>query len=99
MNNPSPRIVYTVTVNNVGPSDSQGVVMVDSLPLDPKKIVYVFDTGNGACGYSVATHQVTCNAGSLAAGAYVVGRHRCRRARLRGPHHQQRNGEFDDDRS
>ncbi len=69
MNNPSPRIVYTVTVNNIGPSDAQGVVMVDSLPLDPKKIVYVFDTGNGACGYSAATHQVTCNAGSLAAGA------------------------------
>lgn len=69
VNTPSPRITYTVTVNNVGPSDAQGVVMVDALPLDPKKIVYVFDTGNGACGYNAATHQVTCNAGVLAAGA------------------------------
>jgi len=27
------------------------VVVVDSLPLDPKKIVYVVDSGNGACTY------------------------------------------------
>ncbi len=66
---PAPRIVYTVTVSNLGASDAQGVAIVDALPLDPKKIVYVFDTGNGACAYSAATHQVGCSIGTLAAGA------------------------------
>ena len=55
-------------VNN-GPSDAQNVVMVDQLPLDPNKIVYVFDTGSGACSYDQPAHDVNCNFGTLAAGA------------------------------
>jgi uncharacterized repeat protein (TIGR01451 family) len=67
--NPGPRVTYTVVVTNNGPSDAQNVVMVDELPLDPKKIIYVFDSGNGDCSYDESTHDVTCNYGTLAAGA------------------------------
>ncbi len=66
--NPSPRVTYTVVVRNNGASDALDVVMLDELPLDPKKIVFVFDTGNGACSYDQGTHDVTCNIGTLLAG-------------------------------
>jgi len=65
---PSKELVYTVDVTNTGPSDALSVVMVDELPLDPKKIVYVMDSGNGACSYDDTTHIVTCDFGTLAAG-------------------------------
>jgi len=65
---PSKEILYTIVVNNTGPSDAQNVVMVDQLPLDPKKIVYVMDSGNGACSYDDTTHMVTCDFATLAAG-------------------------------
>lgn len=67
--NPAPRVTYTVDVVNNGPSDALNVVMVDELPLTAKKVVYVFDTGNGACSYDNSTHDVTCTVGTLAAGA------------------------------
>lgn len=66
--NPSTTIVYTIDVINHGGSDAQNVVVVDTLPEDPKKVVYVFDTGNGACSYHESTHSVTCDFGTLAAG-------------------------------
>jgi uncharacterized repeat protein (TIGR01451 family) len=66
--NPSPRVVYTVVVNNPGSSDAQDVTIKDELPLDPKKIVYLFDTGNGACAYDKATHDLDCAIGTLPAG-------------------------------
>jgi immune inhibitor A len=69
--NPSRPIVYTVRVVNRGPSDAQRVVMVDSLPLTPKKIVYKRDSGGGACAYNRAAHTVTCRYGTLAPGASV----------------------------
>jgi uncharacterized repeat protein (TIGR01451 family) len=69
LSNPAPRIMYTVDVTNLGPSDAQNVVMTDPLPLDPKKIRFLFDTGNGTCTYVLATHTVTCDVGTLAAGA------------------------------
>jgi uncharacterized repeat protein (TIGR01451 family) len=65
--NPSPKVIYTLRVTNNGSSDAQSVQAVDTLPLTPKKIVYLFDTGNGKCSYSSATHKVTCNVGTLAA--------------------------------
>jgi uncharacterized repeat protein (TIGR01451 family) len=69
--NPSRPIVYTLGVTNTGPSDAVDVVVVDNLPLTPKKIVYVMDSGNGACAYHKGAHDVTCNFGTLAAGESV----------------------------
>jgi uncharacterized repeat protein (TIGR01451 family) len=68
---PSKSIQYTLLVTNSGPSDAQDVVVVDQLPLNPKKIVYVVDSGNGACAYDQGTHEVTCNVGTLPAGESV----------------------------
>ena len=45
------------------------VVGVDTLPLDGKKVLYVFDNGNGICAYVLATHKVTCNFGTIPAGS------------------------------
>jgi hypothetical protein len=60
-----------VRVVNNGPSDAQDVVVVDRLPLTSKKIVYVTDSGNGACAYDKSAHTVICDYGTLAAGASV----------------------------
>ncbi len=65
--NPSREIVYTLLVSNSGPSDAQDVVVVDELPLHPKKIIYIMDSGNGACAYDETMHDVTCDFGTLAA--------------------------------
>jgi len=67
----APRIVYTLTVTNNGPSDAQDVTLTDDLPLDPKKIVYIMDSGNGACVYSSADHEVNCDFGTLPAGVSI----------------------------
>jgi uncharacterized repeat protein (TIGR01451 family) len=69
--NPSWTVKYTLEVINHGASDAQDVVVVDDLPLTPKKVVYVFDTGNGACNYDEGSHQVTCNFGTLDAGESI----------------------------
>jgi len=68
--NAGPRVIYTLTVLNNGPSDAQNVTVVDTLPLDPKKVIYVMDSGNGACTYSKtpSPHHVTWNVGTLKAG-------------------------------
>jgi uncharacterized repeat protein (TIGR01451 family) len=68
---PSEGLVYTLSVNNSGPSDAQQVILVDELPLDPKKIIYSMDSGNGACSYDDTVHDVTCDFGTLAAGDSV----------------------------
>lgn len=68
ISNPAPRVVYTVTLTNKGSSDAQGVTIKDELPLDPKKIVYLLDTGNGACAYTKAIHDIDCTVGTLPSG-------------------------------
>jgi uncharacterized repeat protein (TIGR01451 family) len=62
--NPSTEIIYTITLSNHGPSDAQNVMVVDTLPLsgakEQKKVVYLFETSNGACTHDLATNVVTC---------------------------------------
>jgi uncharacterized repeat protein (TIGR01451 family) len=69
--NPSPLVTYDIDVINHGPSDALNVIFVDTLPLTPKKVVYTFDTGNGACAYDETAHTVTCNLGTIEAGESV----------------------------
>lgn len=65
---PSDNIVYTVSAFNGGPSDAQDVVLVDSLPLTDKKVVDVHN--DQGCTYDPSpAHTVTCDVGTLAAGA------------------------------
>jgi uncharacterized repeat protein (TIGR01451 family) len=66
---PSANLVYSLTVNNLGSSDAQNVVVVDIFPSTSKKLVYVFDNSNGACSYDEVAHQLTCSVGTLAAGS------------------------------
>ena len=49
----------TPTCGGGGPSDAQGIVVVDQLPLDPKKLVVQFVSPG--CTYTTATHTVTCS--------------------------------------
>jgi uncharacterized repeat protein (TIGR01451 family) len=69
--NPSTTIIYTITVINHGPSDAQDVSVLDTLPETSKKVIYVFDTANGACAYDKPTHTVSCDFGTLSAGATI----------------------------
>ena len=69
--NPSLTVIYMIDTINHGPSDAEDVVMVDSLPLDYKKVEYQFDTGNGACSYEQTAHQLTCDFGKVKAGETV----------------------------
>ncbi len=79
--NPSRTVRFTLTVFNKpgceaddvlscgagGPSDAQGVVVTDTLPLDPKKVKVVFMSQN--CTYNQNLHNVVCTvAGALPAG-------------------------------
>jgi uncharacterized repeat protein (TIGR01451 family) len=82
-NNPSGTIIYRLTVHNEdgctaevptncgtgGPSDAQNVLVIDQLPLNPKKIIFEFATEG--CTYSSATHQVTCQFGAVPYGTSV----------------------------
>lgn len=53
-----------------GPSDAQDVTVVDTLPLDPKKLVVQYVSPQ--CTYDQATHTVTCTAPTVPAGATVT---------------------------
>lgn len=55
---------------NGGPSDARDIVVVDKLPLDPKKIVVQYLSPQ--CTYNKVTHQVRCTALNLPAGATVT---------------------------
>jgi uncharacterized repeat protein (TIGR01451 family) len=59
------EVVYTITVNNAGPSDAQGVVVADPLPVE---LAFVATTGclNDPAG------APTCQLGTVAAGASAV---------------------------
>jgi uncharacterized repeat protein (TIGR01451 family) len=78
--NPAGALTYQLTVHNHpgsapddtptsgagGPSDAQDVVVVDTLPLTPKKLIVQFLTPG--CTYSEGTHQVTCTTPTVPAG-------------------------------
>ena len=70
--NPSPRVVYTIVVTNLGPSDAQAVVMTDKLPLTAKKLPFLYYNGvgpaAGQCTYTKATHTFSCSFGTLVTG-------------------------------
>jgi uncharacterized repeat protein (TIGR01451 family) len=82
--NPAGALVYAITVHNKagsapdatptsgsgGPNAAANVVVVDTLPLDNKKLIVQFLSPG--CTYSAATHQVTCTVASLAAGTSVI---------------------------
>jgi uncharacterized repeat protein (TIGR01451 family) len=61
---PSTTIHYKVTVNNLGPSDAEGVVVGVTLP--PKKSGYHV-SNDGGCTLSNIT--LTCTIGTIVAGA------------------------------
>jgi hypothetical protein len=80
-NNPSGALVYRITVYNLagnapddtptsgsgGPNAAQNVRVVDTLPLDSKKMVVQFLTPG--CTYTSSLHLVTCSVATLPAGA------------------------------
>ena len=53
-----------------GPSDAKNIVVVDTLPLDKKKLVVQFLSPQ--CTYNSSTHKVTCTAANVPAGATVT---------------------------
>lgn len=55
---------------NGGPSDATDVVVVDTLPLDPKKVVVQYVSPQ--CVYTTATHTVRCTAPRVPAGESVT---------------------------
>ncbi|WP_158553906.1 COG1361 S-layer family protein [Micromonospora deserti] len=59
----------TPTCGAGGPSDAQNVTVVDTLPLDPKKLTVQYLSPQ--CDYDQATHMVTCTAARVPAGATV----------------------------
>ena len=65
-------IDYKITVTNLGPSDAQNVVVVDTLPLTKKQVKYIFDSADGACVYDGDLHAMTCDFGTLSAGDQVT---------------------------
>jgi uncharacterized repeat protein (TIGR01451 family) len=70
--NPSQRIVYTLVVTNLGPSDAQKVTLTDPLPLTAKKLPFLYYNGvgpaAGQCAYTLDTHTFACSFGTIAAG-------------------------------
>jgi uncharacterized repeat protein (TIGR01451 family) len=69
---PSAMVDYTVTVTNLGPSDSPATTFVDTLP--PAKIApYISDSGNGTCTFNAGANTLTCAVPALApGGSYSV---------------------------
>jgi uncharacterized repeat protein (TIGR01451 family) len=68
------KLVYTITVNNNGPSDATGVMVTDTLP---NGVTYVPHDENNAVNTSdsrcdIADNVVTCDIGFLAAEGQVV---------------------------
>jgi hypothetical protein len=59
-----------VVCGSGGPSDAQNVVVVDTLPETPKKVVVTFVSED--CTYDEGTHSVTCTTPVLPAGTRVV---------------------------
>lgn len=59
----------TPTCGEGGPSDAQDVIVTDTLPLDPKKLVVQYVSPQ--CTYTTATHTVVCTSTTVPAGAKV----------------------------
>jgi len=82
--NPAGALIYLITVHNApgsvaddtptsgsgGPSDAQGIVVTDPLPLTNKKVTVQFLSPG--CTYSKATHTVTCRTATLPYGTAVT---------------------------
>ena len=63
---PSSTVIYTITVTNLGPSDSQAVVVTDNLP-NVSQAIYKSDTGG--CVKNANTPTVlTCSLGTMPVG-------------------------------
>jgi len=56
-------IVYTITVTNDGPEDSDGVTMLDTLPGAVQYVDYQFTAGTGSC--SENNGVLTCGLGAM----------------------------------
>lgn len=65
---PSATVDYTVTVTNLGPSDSEATTFVDTLP-SPKDAPFISDSGNGTCTFNEGANTLTCAVPVLAPGA------------------------------
>lgn len=82
--NPSGTILYFLTVYNApgcsaddpqvcgtgGPQDASDIIVVDTLPSTPKKLIVEFVSEQ--CSYDETAHQVTCTEPVLASGASVT---------------------------
>jgi hypothetical protein len=53
-----------------GPSDARDIVVVDALPLDPKKLTVQYVSPQ--CQYDAASHTVTCTSSVVPAGQSVT---------------------------
>ncbi len=62
--NPGDQVVFTLAVDNAGPSSATGVVVTDAIPTD---LAYVADTCGGS--YDAGTGVWTWSIGTLASGA------------------------------
>ncbi|HWH27943.1 MAG TPA: S8 family serine peptidase [Mycobacteriales bacterium] len=60
----------TPTCGEGGPSDARDVLVADTLPLDPKKLVVQYVSPQ--CTYDKVTHTVTCTSAVVPAGATVT---------------------------
>ncbi len=60
-------VTYTIMGSNLGPSNSNGTVIRDTLP--PNFVFISAQTTRGSCNYSTSTGIVTCNIGVLGAPA------------------------------
>lgn len=65
---PSATVDYTITVTNLGPSDSEATTFVDTLP-PAKDAPYISDSANGTCVFDAGANTLTCAVPALAPGA------------------------------
>lgn len=64
----SAQVVYTLTIHNNGPSDAQGVVVTDDLPINVKLDRVYWLPGAPICTKPPGGKLLTCSLGTIAAG-------------------------------